>query len=94
MSAERHVLYHTKGRIAYVTLNRPSLLNAISEYMPHQLRLAVEEANADDSIHVIILQGSGTSFCSGYDLKAFAEAKGPRSYSQGMPWDPLLDFNI
>lgn len=86
------LLYETKGRIARITLNRPRRLNAISIAMPREIRLAVEQANADERVHVIVLQGAGRAFCAGYDLKEFAEKKGKNSYTQDMPWDPMLDY--
>ena len=86
------VLYQKRGRIARITLNRPRRLNAISRGMPGEIRRAVEEANADDGVHVIVLQGAGRAFCAGYDLKDFAEKKGRSSYTQDMPWDPMVDY--
>lgn len=86
--------YETAGRIARITLNRPERLNAIDEKMPGEIRAAVEKANADDGIHVIILQGAGRGFCSGYDLKAFAETKGENPGVQSMPWDPMVDYRF
>ncbi len=86
--------YETAGRIARITLNRPERLNAIDEKMPGEIRAAVERANADDAIHVIVLQGAGRGFCSGYDLKAFAEAKGENPGVQSMPWDPMVDYRF
>jgi enoyl-CoA hydratase len=84
--------YQKQGRIARITLNRPRRLNAISVAMPREIRLAVEAANADDGVHVIVLQGAGRAFCAGYDLKDFAEKKGKSSYTQDMPWDPMIDY--
>lgn len=69
----KSVLYEKRGRIAYITLNRPHRLNAIDWSMPSDLRKAVKLADLDDSVHVIILQGAGRAFCAGYDLKDFAE---------------------
>ena len=86
------LLYEKRGRIARITLNRPRRLNAISRDMPREIRLAVEEANADDGVHVIVLQGAGRAFCAGYDLKDFAEKKGRNAYTQDMPWDPMIDY--
>jgi enoyl-CoA hydratase len=43
-------------------------------------------------IHVIILQGAGRAFCSGYDLKDFAEADVDTPCTQSMPWDPMVDY--
>ncbi len=86
--------YAVAGRIARVTLNRPQRLNAINARMPGEIRRAVEQANADDRVHVIVLAGAGRAFCAGYDLKAFAEAKGARSLTQEMPWDPMADYRV
>jgi len=83
--------YETQGRIARITLNRPERLNAIDSKMPREIRQAVERANDDDSIHVIVLGGAGRAFCAGYDLKAFAERRGEWSQEE-MPWDPMKDY--
>jgi enoyl-CoA hydratase len=81
-----------EGRVARLTLNRPDRLNAIDEAMPGEIRRAIEAANADDAVHVIVLQGAGRAFCAGYDLKIFAEAETP--LIQDMPWDPMRDYRI
>lgn len=88
------VLYEKDGRIARITLNRPEVLNAIDDDVPHELAAAVEKANADQGVHVIVLSGAGRAFCAGYDLTYYAEAAaGPgNSITQEMPWDPMKDF--
>lgn len=86
------VRYIVEGRVATIVLNRPKRLNAIDRSMPAEIRLAVERANADDEVHVIVVTGEGRSFCSGYDLKEYAEAPGPNVGVQDMPWDPTVDF--
>jgi enoyl-CoA hydratase len=87
--------YAVDGRIARLTLNRPQRLNAINDKMPGEIRRAVEAANADDRVHVIVLAGAGRAFCAGYDLKAFAENKGRSgSVNQAMPWDPMRDYKL
>lgn len=95
----RHILYERQGRIATITLNRPDRLNAIAAGMPREIAAAVELANDDDDVHVIVLTGAGRAFCAGYDLKEFAEA--PRANRAGVgggadlrPWDPMVDFNM
>ena len=84
--------YEASDRIARITLNRPERLNAIGLRTGRELREAVALANDDDDVHVIILQGAGRSFCSGYDLKDFAE--NASEWNQGMPWDPMIDFRM
>ena len=66
------LLYRVDDKVAYITLNRPKHFNAINHEMPRELRNAVEKANADDRVHVIVLAGNGTAFCSGYDLKVIS----------------------
>ena len=93
------ISYAAEGRIATITLDRPDRLNAISLGMPRELADAVERANRDDSVHVIILTGAGRAFCSGYDLIDFAESEGEQPGSQlgnaegeSGAWDPMTDF--
>jgi enoyl-CoA hydratase len=87
--------YTVDGRIARITLNRPQRLNAIDDRMPGEIRRAVEAANADERVHVIVLAGAGRAFCAGYDLKYFAERKGRGdAVSQEMPWDPMRDYRM
>lgn len=81
--------YDTDGRKAYVTLDRPDRLNAIDAAMPGEIRRAVDLANADRDVHVIVLQGAGRAFCSGYDLKEFAEGG---VGTQPAVWDPIRDY--
>lgn len=91
------ITYRAQGRIATITLNRPERLNAISLGMPGEIAAAVDKANRDDRVHVIVLTGQGRAFCSGYDLVDFAEADGEQPGSQlggedDRPWDPMTDY--
>ncbi len=86
--------YDCAQRVATITLNRPEHYNAIAHNMPREIRAAVEQAEGDDDVHVIVVRGAGPGFCGGYDLKHYAERKGEVSGSQDMPWDPTLDFSM
>ena len=86
--------YAVDERIATITLNRPERLNAINGAMPGEIRAAVEAANADDAVHVIVLKGAGKAFCAGYDLKEYAEGDKTNVYTQAMPWDPMVDYKF
>lgn len=95
--AYQSIAYQMDGRVATVTLNRPDRLNAIDPHMPEEIADAVQRANEDDAVHVIVLTGAGRGFCSGYDLKLSAETAGEVTGSQlagegGGPWDPMRDF--
>lgn len=84
--------HEVKERVATITLNRPARLNAIVSGLPAEIRKAVELANSDDLVHVILLQGAGRAFCAGYDLKISAEAPQAQTSTQEMPWEPFRDF--
>lgn len=83
--------YQVHDYRAYITLNRPDRLNAVTAEMGKEISEAVNEANNDDSVRVIILQGEGRAFCAGYDLKLYAEAG---TDHQGEVWDPIQDFRM
>ena len=84
--------YDVRDAKAYLTLDRPDRLNAIDDVMPGEIRAAVEQANADDDVRVIVVQGAGRAFCAGYDLKQFAEGDVGDRWRQGEHWDPIRDY--
>ena len=98
MATYTTLTYEVRDAKAYLTLNRPDRLNAIDDVMPGEIRAAVEQANADDGVRVIVVAGAGRAFCAGYDLKKFAEANlddggvGERWRSSGEHWDPVRDY--
>jgi len=79
------------NRKAYLTLNRPDRLNAITAEVARELRARVDEADADPDVHVIVLQGAGRAFSAGYDMKEYAE---DGVDTQGEVWDPIRDFAL
>ena len=88
------VLYKKKGRVAYIILNRPDRLNAINDEMPPEIERAVQRADSDPNVHVMILEGAGKAFCSGYDLSEYGEQNSTSSVIQDMPWDPIQDYQF
>ena len=80
-------------RIARLLLNRPERLNAINDQTPREVRAAVEWANEDPQVHVIVVQGAGKGFCGGYDLSQFGEGDIDHPCQQERhPWDPMDDY--
>src|SRR3984957_17547960 len=64
-----NILYEKKGPIAYVTVNRPKVLNALSRTTIADLKAALEDARDDSSIAGVILTGAGEkSFIAGADI--------------------------
>jgi len=84
LQTERH------ERVLHLVLNRPERLNAINREMPRELDRAVAEANADDTVHVLVLRGAGRAFCAGYDLDWGTRAEHDSDAARG--WDPVRDF--
>jgi enoyl-CoA hydratase len=64
------IVYKVADRIARITLNVPETRNALSFQMRDELISALKVAESDDEVSLILLDGAGPSFCSGYDLSA------------------------
>lgn len=62
------ILYERKGRIAYITLNRPDRLNAVTDQMAGEIIDAVHQFDSDPEAWLAIVSGSGRCFCSGADV--------------------------
>ncbi|MEE8422808.1 MAG: enoyl-CoA hydratase/isomerase family protein [Dehalococcoidia bacterium] len=64
------VLYEASDGVARITLNRPVVLNALNKNVQRLLYAALERAEDDDEVRVVILTGAGRAFCAGGDLYA------------------------
>jgi enoyl-CoA hydratase/carnithine racemase len=64
------LLYEVRDQVALLTLNRPERLNAFSDPMLARWAEALEEADRDPAVRVIVVTGAGRGFCSGADVKA------------------------
>ena len=69
MSSESPVLYTVANSVAHVVMNRPRAMNAMSRGMITELRQALERAQNDPDVAIIVLAGAGGNFCAGDDLK-------------------------
>ena len=88
---EKAVDYSTRGAVAFITLNRPERLNAINRALIAGLEEAVQRANREPEVRVIVLRGAGRSFCAGYDLQMAPQAEQTIQERTG-GWDPVIDF--
>src|ERR1700693_5423368 len=69
-----NVRYEKKGSIAYVTVNRPKVLNALNTPTWTDLQAAFQDAKADASVHGVILTGAGDkAFIAGADISELAD---------------------
>src|SRR6201999_3823092 len=71
------------GAVTTVILDRPEVRNAVDRETAEHLARAFREFEADDGASVAVLCGSGETFCSGADLKAFAGGQGNRVAPDG-----------
>jgi len=72
------ILFEKRGHLAYITLNRPQVLNIYNVRMRDELYEALMAIKADTDIHVVILKGAGEkAFCAGADLTEFLSAPSP-----------------
>ena len=67
------IRYETDGPIGIITLNRPEKLNAIGLPMIAELNQAMDQAEGDSAIRVVVLRGEGKAFSAGFDLEVEAE---------------------
>ena len=65
---DSELIYSVEDEIATITLNRPDAMNSLTPKGIAELHRAFDEADADRSVRVIIMTGSGTAFCAGYNL--------------------------
>jgi len=70
---QEHIIYEKKGHVAYVTINRPEVSNALHSYAYAELRAAWRDMGMDPNIYCGILTGNGRAFCAGRDVKFLAE---------------------
>ncbi|MDT8319811.1 MAG: enoyl-CoA hydratase/isomerase family protein [Xanthomonadales bacterium] len=63
------IRYETEGPLAWITLDRPDKLNAVSKKMVAELNQALDAAEADGGVRVILLKGAGRAFSAGFDLE-------------------------
>ena len=64
----QHLLYEVKEGIAYVTINRPKSLNALSNEVLDELYAAFTAVNDDPEVQIAILTGEGKAFVAGADI--------------------------
>ena len=69
-----NILLEKKNAIAYVTVNRPKVLNALNMATMEELRVAFHDIKSDAAIRVVILTGAGEkAFIAGADISELAK---------------------
>lgn len=71
--SESFVLVETRGRVGWLTLNRPKALNALNDQLMEELGAALLALDADDGIGAIVITGSEKAFAAGADIGAMKD---------------------
>jgi len=84
------ILYAVSGHVAHLSLNRPDRLNALNKAALLEINEAMDQAEADPEVRVIVVSGAGRAFSSGFDLKAQMEQQPEGSKI----WREILDLDF
>lgn len=77
------ITFEREGPMATITLNRPDFFNALNLDITDEINKALEICRKDSEIRVVIMTGSGNSFCAGGDIKFFEK------YARTEPDEPI-----
>ncbi|MEV4320352.1 crotonase/enoyl-CoA hydratase family protein [Actinocrispum sp. NPDC049592] len=78
------VLTEIRDGVGVVTLNRPEVRNAVNSAIAVGVAAAMDHFDARDDVRVIVITGTGNTFCSGMDLKAFLAGEIPALPGRGL----------
>ena len=95
------ILYAVDGPVATITMNRPDAANAQNSKMLYEIDAALDAADANDDVRVVVLAGAGKHFSAGHDLKEILSGadewarlrdtpEGKLRHEQVMYWDKCL----
>ena len=90
--AYENLIYEKKDGVARITINRPSVMNAITPTLLVEMKTAVLEAGKDSEVKVIVLTGVGRAFSAGVDLIALGDRKLERGKVGPILDDPARDL--
>jgi enoyl-CoA hydratase/carnithine racemase len=89
MSGMGDLLYDVKDRIATITLNRPDKLNAFTGAMIDAWVKALDDAQADAEVAVVVVTGSGRAFCTGGDVARMGEGAPTALEHKNLLWEHI-----
>ena len=89
------IIYETDGPLAFITLNRPEKLNAMNQIMVEELKAAMDLAQLNDDVRVIIVRGAGRAFSSGLDIDPTdSEGMSKEQQSEALKAELKNDFDM
>jgi enoyl-CoA hydratase len=96
MNGDILVLEDRRGPAAWLTLNRPDKLNALSYGLVDELREAVRRVADDDEVKVVVVTGAGRAFSVGFDLseEAVSRVEGAEQWRRILADDVALTLEL
>jgi enoyl-CoA hydratase len=96
MSDDGLVVEIRRGPAAWLTLNRPDKLNALSYELVHELRDAIRRVAVDDEVKVVVVTGAGRAFSAGFDLseEAASRVEGAEEWRRILADDVALTLEL
>jgi enoyl-CoA hydratase/carnithine racemase len=89
------ILVERRGRVDWLTLNRPERLNTITGTMVRELCAYFRGLKDNHDVRIVVMRGAGRAFCAGLDIKEYTAAGGDRTpdgAGRSKPGDHLFDI--
>ncbi|HWA02735.1 MAG TPA: enoyl-CoA hydratase/isomerase family protein [Rhizomicrobium sp.] len=89
------LIVERRGRVDWLTLNRPDRLNTITGTMTRELCAYFRGLKQDHEVRVVVMRGAGRAFCAGLDIKEYTAPGGDRTpdgAGRSRPGDHLFDI--
>lgn len=93
MNASPSVRTETEAGVRSIILCRPDEYNTITPALRDELAAAIDEADADPAVHVILLRADGPAFCAGYGLDWSTQHQAEEASSERV-WDSVSDMRM
>jgi len=77
------VLHETRDHVAYITMNRPDRLNAMTDEMLDSILAGIRRAEEDDDVKCVVIKANGRAFSSGWDLNEIGRMYGIQDVQSG-----------
>src|SRR3984893_8952387 len=72
METLKNLLFEVREHVAYITLNRPEVSNAMNLELAREFYEAAFECEQNSDLRAVLITGAGRAFCSGRDVKSFS----------------------
>jgi len=84
----------TDAGVRSIVLSRPDEYNTITPELRDELAAAVDDADADRDVRVILLRADGPAFCAGYGLDWSTQAQAAEGETRERAWDSVADYQM